>query len=152
MIATFKQVTTFFLTVDCEVDESGIYPGFVGDYALIYTRVFHRGCYNDQRARCQQSEKKKYIYKIEIRHVYIKVVIQLSCSVLIYEMILHEKTESLDEPVHILILVSVDDSTVFHPCHSGLGDARGLAGQRGLNIDCNSHIQTSIRDGRRHCK
>lgn len=89
--------------------------------------------------------------KIEIRHVYIKVLVQLSCSLIIYEMILHEKAEgeSRDQPVHILILVSIDDSTVFQPCHSGLGCARGLAGQRGLNIDCNHHIQRTIRDGRR---
>lgn len=69
-------------------------------------------------------------------------------------MILHENKEgeSPDQPVHILILVSIDDLTVFHPCHGGLGYARGLAGQSGLNVDRNRHIQTTIRDGRRDCE
>lgn len=58
--------------------------------------------------------------------------------------------ENLDQPVHILILVSVDGSTIFHPADGGFGNAGGLAGQGGLNVDCNRHIVTAVSDGRRN--
>lgn len=71
------------------------------------------------------------------------------CNYLEWE---NREGENLDQPVHILILVSIDDSTIFLPRHSGLGYAWGLAGQSGLNIDRNRHIQTTVRDGRRDWK
>lgn len=56
---------------------------------------------------------------------------------------------NLDQPVHILVLVSIDGSTIFHPTDGGFGYASGLTGQGGLNVDCNCHIGASISDGRR---
>lgn len=58
--------------------------------------------------------------------------------------------ENLDQPVHILILVSIDGLTIFHPTDSGFGYAGGLAGQSGLNVDSNRHINAAVSDGRRH--
>lgn len=52
-------------------------------------------------------------------------------------------------PVHILVLVRVDDSTVLRPADGGSGDAGGLAGQGGLNVDCDGHIVAALSDGRR---
>ena len=58
--------------------------------------------------------------------------------------------ENLDQPVHILILVSIDGLAIFPPAHSGFGYASGLAGQSGLNVDSNRHINAAVGDGWRH--
>lgn len=60
----------------------------------------------------------------------------------------NRERENLNQPVHILILVSIDDSTIFQPADGRFGYARGLAGQSGLNVDCNRHIDAAIGDGR----
>lgn len=58
--------------------------------------------------------------------------------------------ENLDQPVHILVLVSTDDSTIFCPADRGFRYTSGLAGQSGLNVDCNRQVCAAIGDGRRH--
>lgn len=64
--------------------------------------------------------------------------------------ILDEKPErKTGSPVHILVLVCVDGSTILRPADGGFGDAGGLAGQGGLNVDCDSHIVAAVSDGRR---
>lgn len=57
--------------------------------------------------------------------------------------------ENLDQPVHILVLVSIDDSTIFHPADRGFRNTSGLTRQCGLNVDCNCYICVSVSDGRR---
>lgn len=69
--------------------------------------------------------------------------------------ILDEKPErrgNLDLPVHILVLIRVDGSTVLPPADGGFGDAGGLAGQGGLNVDCDRHIVAALSDGWRDLK
>lgn len=61
-----------------------------------------------------------------------------------------EGREKLDRPVHVLVLIRVDGSTVLRPADGGFGDAGGLAGQGGLNVDCDRHIVAALSDGWRH--
>lgn len=60
--------------------------------------------------------------------------------------------ENLDQPVHILVLVSVEGSPIFHPADGGFGYTGGLAGQGGLNVDCDCHVGAAVSDGRRDWK
>lgn len=64
----------------------------------------------------------------------------------------HRGEKKGGSPVHILVLVRVDGSTVLRPAHGGFGDAGGLAGQGGLNVDCDRHIVAALSDGRRDWK
>lgn len=57
-----------------------------------------------------------------------------------------------DLPVHVLVLIRVDSPTVLPPAHGGFGDPGGLAGQGGLNVDCDRHIVTALSDGWRDWK
>lgn len=61
-----------------------------------------------------------------------------------------EGREKLDRPVHVLVLIRVDGSAVLRPADGGFGDAGGLAGQGGLNVDCDRHIVAALSDGWRH--
>ncbi len=62
----------------------------------------------------------------------------------------NRERENLDQPVHVLVLVSIDGSTVFHPADCGFWYASGLAGQGGLNVDCDCHIGAAISNRRRN--
>lgn len=77
-----------------------------------------------------------------------KIKISKFCPVVFTLEQENRERENLNQPVHILILVSIDGSTIFQPADGGFGYAGGLAGQSGLNVDCNRHIDTAIGDGR----
>lgn len=62
----------------------------------------------------------------------------------------NRERENLDQPVHILVLVSVDGSTIFLPADSGFGYAGGVAGQGGLNVDCDCYIGATVSNRRRN--
>lgn len=51
-----------------------------------------------------------------------------------------KEEENLAEPVHILVLVCVERSSVFGPCDSWFGDSCDLTGQSCLNVYRHSDI------------
>jgi len=58
------------------------------------------------------------------------------------------ETENVDQPVQVLVLVGVEGSSVLPPADGGFGNAGGLAGQRGLNVDRDRDVGAAVGDGR----